>query len=93
MDILAGIAPLAAQVNELQRQAAQTVGPVVENIIRSRSRDALHIEHTLGRLLDCACVPEGLALFKTLCRYYYAIDPSAAVDYVNAYRELWGEDT
>lgn len=92
MDTLAGIASLAAQINELQRQAARTASPVVEDIIRTRSRDVQQIEHTLDRLLDCACVPEGLVLFKALCRYYYTLNPSAAVDYVNAYRELWEED-
>ena len=34
-------------------------------------------------------MPEGLALFKTLCRYYWDIDPSATAAYVHAYREMW----
>lgn len=92
MDALDKIASLAAQVNKLQRQMAQTARPDVERLIRTRSNDAQEIEHTLDRLLDCACMPEGLVLFKALCRHYHAIDPSAAVNYVNAYRELWEKD-
>lgn len=92
MGTQAGIESLARQINELQRQTARAAEPVVEEIIRTRSDDALQIEHTLDRLLDCACVPEGLVLFKALCRYYYALNPSAAASYVNAYRELWEED-
>ena len=40
--------------------------PVVESIIATRSRDAHHIQHTLDHLLDFACHPAGLALYKTL---------------------------
>jgi len=35
----------------------------------------------------------GLTLFKSLCRHYYDIDPSAAAGYVNAYREMWDTET
>lgn len=86
------IAQLAEQVNELQRQAVRTNAATVERIVRTRSRDVQEIEHTLDRLLDCACIPEGLELFKALCRYYYALDPAAVADYVNGYREMWGEE-
>lgn len=88
--LLGEIAGLARQVNELQRQAARMNAATVERIVRTRSRDAQEIEHTLDRLLDCACIPEGLELFKALCRYYYALDPAAVAGYVNAYREMWG---
>ena len=40
--------------------------PVVESIIATRSRDAHHIQHPLDHLLDFACHPAGLALYKTL---------------------------
>ncbi|MCP5321052.1 MAG: hypothetical protein H7A12_09555 [Pseudomonadales bacterium] len=59
MDALASIAPLAAQVNELQRQAARAAEPNVEHLIHARSCDTQEIEHTLDHLLDCACVPDG----------------------------------
>jgi hypothetical protein len=46
----------------------------------------------LDRLLDCACIPEGLALFRTLCSYYFTLNPAATADYVGAYREMWDRD-
>lgn len=64
----------------------------MQNLIRSQSRAAQEIEHTLDHLLDCACIPEGLALFKALCRHYYAINPAAAADYVHAYRDMWDRE-
>ena len=66
--------------------------PIVQSIIQFRSRDVQEIEQTLDRLLDCACVPEGLNLFKALCRYYYNINPAATASYVHAYREMWDNE-
>ena len=37
-------------------------------------------------------IPEGLALFKALCRYYYPINPAATSSYVHAYRDLWDSE-
>lgn len=46
----------------------------------------------LDHLLDCSCIPEGLALFKSLCRYYFAINPAATADYISYYREMWDSE-
>jgi len=88
----AEIRALAATLHDLHRQQVATLTPIVQDLIRSRSRTAQEIEHTLDHLLDCACIPEGLALFKALCRYYYAIDPAATASYVHAYRDMWDSD-
>ena len=87
-----GIRELAASLNALHRQIAAACAPSVEEIIRSRTRDQRQIEHLLDRLLDCACIPEGLALFRSLCRYYYYLNPAATADYIGAYREMWDND-
>jgi len=84
----ATIAPLQA----LHQQAVETLAPAVRDIFRSGSRDAQWIERTLDQLLDHACLPEGLALFKALCRHYWTLDPQATASYVNAYREMWDGD-
>jgi len=86
------IRALAASLNDLHRQMAAASAPIVQSIIHSRSRDVQEIERALDRLLDCACIPEGLAHFKTLCRYYYPINPAATASYVHAYREMWDTD-
>jgi len=84
-DLTATIAPLQT----LHQQAVETLAPSVREILQSCSQDSRHIEHTLDHLLDHACIPEGLALFKSLCRYYYPLNPSATASYVHAYREMW----
>ena len=85
----ASIRSLAATLHDLQRQKAAALAPAARHLIRTRSHDIREIEHTLDHLLDCACIPEGLALFKSLCRHYYGINPTNTASYVQAYREMW----
>jgi hypothetical protein len=89
---LRSISAIAETMQELQAVAVSHYTPVVEAIIATRCRDTQHIENTLDQLLDLACHPGGLELFKTLCRHYYPIDPAATADYIFAYRELWDVD-
>ena len=86
------IIELAGSLSELYRRALVEYTPVVESIIRSKSRDIRHIEQTLVYLLDFSCDDEVLLLLKKLCRYYYAIDPVSTAEYVLAYRDMWDSD-
>lgn len=86
------IRTLAASLQELHRQMVKSSEPIVQSIIQFRSRDVQEIEQTLDRLLVCACVPEGLNVFKALCRYYYNINPVATASYVHPYREMWDSE-
>lgn len=83
---------LAESMRELQRQAAQQYLPVVDDILRTRSRHTEHIEHTLDHLLDFCGDDEVLQMYKRLCRYYWDIDPATTAYYVKAYRECWDSD-
>jgi len=91
-DAMQAIRTLAGSMQNLQRQAAQQYQPVVDDILRTRSRDTRHIEHTLDGLLDFCGHEPVLQLYKQLCRHYWAIDPAATADYINAYREYWDSD-
>jgi len=62
----AKIHALAATLQDLHRQKAATLAPIVQNLLHTHCRDKKEVEHTLDHLLDCACIPEGLALFKAL---------------------------
>lgn len=87
-----GIFALAATLNGLHKQIAANCAPIVQRMIKSRTRDQQQIEHMLDRLLDCACIPEGLTLFRALCRYYFTLNPVATADYVHSYREMWDSE-
>ena len=91
-DAMQAIRTLANSMRDLQRQAAQQYLPVVDDILRTRSRDTQHIEHTLDGLLDFCGHEPVLRMYKNLCRHYWDIDPAAAAHYVNAYREYWDSD-
>ena len=86
------IAPLVESVQDLQKQAARQYKPVVDELVRSQSRDVKQIEHTLDGLLDFCGYEPVLDMFKRLCRHYWDIDPAATAFYVNAYREQWDSE-
>jgi len=86
------VGALAGNLRDLQQQAAQQYQPVVDDILLTHSRDIRHIEHTLDRLLDFCGHEPMLRMYKQLCRHYSHIDPAAAADYINAYREYWDSD-
>lgn len=91
-ELLAQLQMLTADLQARREQGIAALAPVVQELVRSGSRDVQRIEHTLDQLLDVACLPEGLALFKTLCRHYWTLDPQATADYVNIYREMWDDE-
>lgn len=80
---------LAASLHALNEQAVREYSPIVEAILRSRSRDACHIEHTLDGLLSFCGHPPALLLYRRLCRHYFSINPVTTAEYVHAYREMW----
>jgi len=43
-------------------------------------------------MLDFCFDAQMLMLYRKLCRHLYSIDPSAAADYINAYKEMWDEE-
>ena len=87
-----GIIDLIQAVSDLQQRAALQYKPVVDDILRTGSRDIRHIEHTLDHLLDFCGFEPVLAMYKQLCRHYWAIDPEATVYYINSYREYCDSD-
>lgn len=83
---------LVSAMCALTRQAVAIYTPVVEDIVRDRCQDAMHIQRTLDGLLDFAHDPEALLLYKKLCRHYFFIDPAATARYIDYYREMWDSE-
>lgn len=88
-DTFESICCLAESIQGLNLQAVLEYAPIVEAILRSRSRDVDHIEHTLDGLVSFCGYEPALQLFKKLCRHYYSIDPVATAAHVRMYREMW----
>ena len=91
-NLLAELSAAIALLQALHQQAVEALAPSVQEMVRSGSRDVQRIEHTLDQLLGHACLPEGQALFKALCRHYWTLDQQATASYVLAYREMWDAD-
>ena len=92
-DLVENVADLHQQMLALSEQGAAQYRPIVESIIASRCRDKNQIERTLDYLLDFCAHDSGVALFRELCRYYWAIDPVGTATYVNHFREMWDSDS
>lgn len=91
-DLVTNLTALAESLCGIQELGVAQYTPVVETILRTRSRDVRHIEHTLDHLLDFACHPAGLELYRRLCRHYWDIDPVATAEYVLIYRNMWEKE-
>jgi hypothetical protein len=91
-DMFKSIRGLAEQLQVLNQQAVLAYTPIVDDILRSRSRDTNHIELTLDGLLSFCCYDPALQLYKKLCRHYFFINPVATAEYINAYREMWDSE-
>jgi hypothetical protein len=85
------IQALGQQLQALTRQAQQVMQADTDDIIRSGDRDTARIEHLLDLMLGFCFDPAVLVQFKSLCRYYFALDPVATAGHVHAYREMWDE--
>lgn len=83
---------LLGHVQQLQQQAAWQYQPVVDDLLRTGSRDVQQIERTLDGLLDFCGHAPVLAMYRCLCRHYWDIDPAAAADYIKVYREQWDSE-
>ncbi len=86
------IVGIVSSLRDLQLQTLRGLAPVVNDIIQDRCLDAQHIQRTLDAVFDCAGLPEGLLLYKKLCRYYYDIDPETTARYVYDYRDWYEND-
>ena len=86
------ILDLVDSMGELEQRAALQYRPVVDDILRTGSRDAQHIEHTLDGLLDFCGHEPVVLMYRQVCRHYWQLDPAATAFYINAYRERWDGD-
>ena len=75
----------------IAQQALEQYEPLVNNIMNSKNKDVNYISHTLDYMLDFCFDEQMLLLYRRLCRYLFDIDPQAAADFVQAYREIWDE--
>ena len=65
--------------------------PLVEEVC-SRTVSEDELSHLLDYLLDFACNEKILGLYKRVCRKYLYVCLGCIKLYIEAYREMWGEE-
>ena len=83
---------IAEQIVQLHQKAYEVYLPLVEDVC-SRTVSEDELSHLLDYLLDFACDEKMLGLYKKLCRRYLYVYPDCIKFYIEAYREMWGEET
>ena len=83
---------IAEQIVQLHQKAYEVYLPLVEDVC-SRTVSENELSHLLDYLLDFACDEKMLGLYKKLCRRYLYVYPDCIKFYIEAYREMWGEET
>lgn len=91
-ELVQAIGELASARQQLARKAEQQYALEVEAIFQSQCRDPRQIEWLLDGILDFCFDAQILLWYKKLCRYYFEIDPTATVSYVNVYRDMWDDE-
>jgi hypothetical protein len=86
------IESIVKELNALSKSNLEIFTNIVDDIIKSNSKDEKYIELTLDRLLDFCFDDENVLLYKKLCRYYLTINQKATEDYVKFYFEMYGEE-
>lgn len=82
---------IAEQIAQIHQKAYVVYLPLVENVCnRIVLKDEL--SHLLDYLLDFACDEKMLRLYKRVCRSYLYVYPDCIKFYIEAYREMWGEE-
>ena len=82
---------IAERIVQLHQKAYEVYLPLVEDVCgRTVSEDEL--SHLLDYLLDFVCEEKMLGLYKKVCRRYLYMYPDCIKFYIEAYREMWGEE-
>ena len=82
---------MARGLMDTYENAYQSLKPVVFSIIKDRVKKIDYIEHVLDSLLDLP-TEKAYKLFVVLCDYVETFNKEVAADYLNIYKELYGDD-
>ena len=82
---------IAEQITQLHQKAYDVYLPLVEDVY-SRIVSEDELTHLLDYLLDFACDKKILEMYKTVCRRYLYVYSDCIKFYIEAYREMWGDE-
>ena len=77
---------------DLKSALYQQYSRTVDLVIAGEITEKAEIEKVLDSLLDFGDDERFFVLFRKLCRHVYTQHPDTAVEYVNIFRMLFGEE-
>lgn len=83
---------IAEHIVQLHQKAYEVYLPLVQDVC-SRTVSEDEVSHLLDYLLDFACDEKILELYKMVCRKYLYVYPRCIKFYIEAYREMWEEES
>ena len=86
------IVDIIQQLEELKGELYQQYSRTVDLVIAGEITEKADIEKVLDSLLDFGDDERFYLLFRKLCRHVYTKHPDTAVEYVNIFRMMFGDD-
>ena len=86
------IVGIIQQLEELKGELYQQYSRTVELVIAGEITEKADIEKVLDSLLDFGDDERFYELFRKLCQHVYTKHPDTAVEYVNIFRMMFGDD-
>ena len=86
------IVDIIQQLEELKGELYQQYSRTVDLVIAGEITEKADIEKVLDNLLDFGDDERFFVLFRKLCRHVYTQHPETAVEYVNIFRMMFGND-
>ena len=86
------IVDIIQQLEELKGALYQQYSRTVNLVIAGEITEKADIEKVLDSLLDFGDDERFYLLFRKLCRHVYTKHPDTAVEYVNIFRMMFGDD-
>lgn len=83
---------IAEQIAQLHQEAYEIYLPLVEDVC-SRIVSEDELSHLLDYLQDFACDERILELYKMVCRRYIYVYPRCIKFYIEAYWEMWEDES
>ena len=83
---------IAEQIAQLHQKAYEIYLPLLEDVC-SRTVSEDELSHLLDYLLDFVCDEKILELYIMVCRRYLYIYPRCIKYYIEAYREMWEDES
>ena len=83
---------IAEPIVQIHQNIYEIYLPLVEDVC-SRTASEDELSHSLDYLLDFACDEKILELYKMVCRRYLYVYPRCIKYYIEAYREMWEDES